>query len=431
MWTSIRAFLKVYGLAGLLLAAALVAAWQFVAPPPPRTIIIAAGPEGGAYLPAARRWAAILARQGVRAELLTTDGTVENLRLVTASPPLADLALAQGGVGSDETMPQLTALGAIAHEGVWVFRRRDLAATRLRDLSGLRIAIGPEGSGTRVLARQIIEGSGLTDVTLLPLAGSDAAEALATGVIDAAVFVSAAPGAAINRLLREPSVALLDFSIRTEAYTAAFPFLAAVRLPAGSVSLTEDIPGEDVTLLAPVVQVVAREGIHPQIVTLMMEALTEAHRGRPVFAASGSFPAAAPTDWPLHEDADRYWRFGPSFLKRYLPFWVAVTIERAWVLIIPLVTILLPLSRIAPPLYRWQIERKVYRWYADVRSVEDALKDDGASADRDALLARLDRIAARVATTHVPLAYARPLYDLRQHIAFVRGLVGGSGTSQP
>lgn len=429
MWTSIRAFLKVYGLAALLLVAALAAAWQFVAPPPPRSIVIAAGPEGGAYHAAARRWAAILAREGVRAEVLTTEGTVENLRLLTAAPPLADLALAQGGVGSDDTMPDLTALGAIAHEGVWVFHRRGLEAARLRDLSGLRIAIGPEGSGTRVLARAIIEGSGLTGVTLLPLGGTDAAEALVAGVADAAVFVSAAPGPAINRLLREPSVALLDFSIRTEAYTAAFPFLTAVRLPAGSVSLTDDIPAEDVTLLAPVVQVVARDGIHPQIVTLMMEALTEAHRGRQVFAAAGTFPAATPTDWPLHADADRYWRFGPSFLKRYLPFWVAVTIERAWVLIIPLITILLPLSRIAPPLYRWQIERKVYRWYRDVRAVEDALKE-GEAVDRAALIARLDRIAARVAATHVPLAYARPLYDLRQHIAFVRGLVGG-GTAQP
>jgi hypothetical protein len=32
----------------------------------------------------------------------------------------------------------------------------------------------------------------------------------------------------------------------------------------------------------------------------------------------------------------------------------------------------------------------------------------------------------RVAATHVPLAFARPLYDLRQHIAFVRERIAGA-----
>ncbi|WP_144185989.1 TAXI family TRAP transporter solute-binding subunit [Elioraea rosea] len=429
MWTAVRAALKVYGIVLVLLVAAGLVGWQFVAPPPPRDITIAAGPEGGTYLATAKRWAALLSRHGIEARVLTTRGSAENLDLVDAGPPRADIAIVQGGVGGEELHPKLTSLGAIAYEAVWVFHRAGQSATRLAELAGARVAIGPEGSGTRVLAMQLIEGSGASGVEALPLAGMDAAQALAAGEIDAAVFVAATPTPAILSLLRDPAVALLDFSARAQAYRTAFPFLTDVPLPAGSASLSEDLPGEPVTLLAPVVQVVARDGIHPQIVTLLLEVLTETQRARQFFAPAGTFPASGPTDWPLHDDAERHYRFGPGILHRYLPFWVAVTIERTWVLIIPLLTILIPLSRIAPPLFRWQIERKIYRWYRDVRTVEHAFEEGEAA--RETLLYRLDRVADRVSSTHVPLSYARALYDLRQHIEFVRGRIAGTDGSEP
>lgn len=426
MWTAIRAALKVYGLILVLVAGALAIGWQFVAPPPPRSVVIAAGAPGGAYDAAARRWAAFLARHGVSAELVATAGSVENLGLVTGPSPRADIAIIQGGVSGEEEFPELRSLGAIAYEPAWVFARSDLGAERLRDLAGLRIAIGPEGSGTRVLALGLMRRAGLAGATVLPLGGDEAAQALRDGAADAAVFVSATPTPPILSLLRTEGVALLDFAPRAEAYVAAFPFLTALRLHAGSADLADDLPREAATLLAPVAQVVVREGTHPKIVLLLMEALTATQAQRQVFATAGTFPAAGPVDWPLHEDAARFYRFGPGLLMRYLPFWVAVTLERTWVLLIPLLTLLLPLSRIAPPLYRWQVERKIYRWYRDVRRIETSFEEAGASADRGDLLARLDAVSARVAATHVPLAYARPLYDLRQHIAFVRERLAGA-----
>jgi hypothetical protein len=92
-------------------------------------------------------------------------------------------------------------------------------------------------------------------------------------------------------------------------------------------------------------------------------------------------------------------------------------------------TLLIPLSRIGPPLFRWQLERKIYLGYREVRDVERIFAEKGDAADRDALLKRLDRLTARASAVHVPLSYARPLYDLRQHIAFVRGAISGEGSS--
>lgn len=427
MWTAIRAALKVYGAIVVLLVAALALGWQFVAPPPPRSVVIAAGAPGGAYDAAARRWAAFLARHGVTAEIVATAGSVENLTLVAGPSPRADIAIVQGGVSGEEATPGLRSLGAIGYEAVWVFVRADLGAERLRDLAGLRVAVGPEGSGTRVLALALMGSAGLGAATALPLGGEAAARAVLGGEADAAVFVSATPTPPILTLLRSEAVTLLDFTARAEAYVAAFPLLSALRLHAGSADLAEDLPREGATLLAPVAQVVVREDIHPQTVLLLMEALRASQGGRQFFAHAGTFPAAAPVDWPLHDDATRFYRFGPGLLMRYLPFWVAVTIERTWVLLIPLLTLLLPLSRIAPPLYRWQIERKIYRWYRDVRRIEEAFEGGEAAAGRAELIARLDAVNARVAATHVPLAFARPLYDLRQHIAFVRDRIAGAG----
>ena len=370
----------------------------------------------------ARRWADHLLRERVRLEVLETEESVENLALISSAPPKADIAIVQGGVGNEARYPGLKSLGAVAYEAVWVFLRADIPATQLRDLAGARIGVGPQGSGTRSLALELIRAAGVANAVPLPLRPAEAAEALIAGEIDAAVIVSTAPTAVIMRLLAEPRIRLLDFAARAEAYLAALPFLTLVRLPRGSVSLAEDIPAEPVTLLAPVVQVLVREDIHPKIVPLLTDTLSIAQRPRQFFSEAGTFPRPEPTEWPLH-DAAKHYRYGPSPLRRHLPFWVAVTIERTWVLVIPMLTVLIPLLRFGPPLLRWQIERKIYRWYRDVRSIEAEYEQQRGAADRLALINRLDRIAELVASIRVPLSYGRELYDLRQHIDFVRGLI--------
>ncbi|WP_337876786.1 TAXI family TRAP transporter solute-binding subunit [Elioraea sp.] len=422
MWTAIRAFLWVYALVALVVVGALAFAWRFVAPPPPREVVVATAAPGGAYHEVAEAWARILAREGITLRLRPTAGSIENLRLLSTDPPEVDLALVQGGVGGEAAWPGLESLAALFFEPLWVFVRGADPDDRLAALAGRRIAIGPEGSGTRALALELLAGNGVRpeDATLLPIGGMEAAEALAAGTIDATMFVSARPTAPIVRLLRAPGVTLLDFRSRADAYVAAFPYLTRVALPAGAVDLAGDLPAEDVVLVAPMAQVVAHGTIHPQIVALLMEAFTETHRGRQLFAPAGRFPSADPTDWPLNADAARYLRHGPGFLKRYLPFWVAVWIERMWVLIIPLLTIAIPLARLAPPLWRWQIDRKVYRWYRHVRRLEAALRAARSEEERRRVSAELDALADCVGRVRVPLSHAQPLYQLRSHIALIR-----------
>ena len=184
--------------------------------------------------------------------------------------------------------------------------------------------------------------------------------------------------------------------------------------------MAQNLPLHDVTIVAPAATLVARKDLHPALIQLLLQAAVEVHRSGDLLADAGTFPSAELVAFPVSADAERYLRSGPSFLRRYLPFWIANLIDRLWILIIPIITIMIPLIRIAPPAYRWRIRRKIYRWYRDLRRIEGQLRLAEDAEARAAELAQLDRLQAEVGRIEVPLAYADNLYHLRLHIRFVK-----------
>lgn len=428
MLQHLRDNLRFYVPIVLILGAVLAAASHYVRPLPPRSVVMAAGPEGGVYAAMAKRYREKLQREGIELEIVTTRGALENLALLRAEPRHVDIAFIQGGVGASGEDEGLEALGSVFYEPIFLFARRSLGAQRLADLKGRRIAIGPDGSGNRALALQLMAENGFDTraPTLLPLAGAEARAALLAGTIDAAVFVIAHPLPSLADLFRSPDVGLLAFD-RADAYRMMFPFLSAVTLPAGAISLADDIPAIDTQLLAPAAALVVREDLHSAIKNLFVRVARDIHGGQQLFAPHGRFPSRDLLDYPLNAYAQRFMESGPSIFARFLPFWVAVWGERALILMLPLLGVLLPLFRIGPPIYRWQIERKIYRWYRNLARIErdaDAQTTPApataSAAARAAIVQRLDELDARVARVKVPLSYARQLHDLRQHIDLAR-----------
>ncbi|MGG5810271.1 TAXI family TRAP transporter solute-binding subunit [Falsiroseomonas sp. CW058] len=424
-WPVVVTFIRSWGLMALLVAGGLAIAYRFVAPPPPATLRIATGPgEDSAYSVAVARYAEALRGQGFAVELVASEGSVRNLELLRDRR--VDFALVQGGVAEAGRGAGLVSLGSVFFEPAWVFLRRDAGIGRLPDARGRRVAIGPEGSGTRVLALALLEANAVPADAIIasPLAGAAAAAALLAGEVDAAVFVSATPGQGIGTLMRAPDRAMLvDFEERAGAYATLLPALTPVRLPRSGFSLPEDLPAEDIVMLAPAAALLAQADVHPQLVSLFIRILQAAHRGRQVFAPEGRFPSALNQDVPLHPDAARWYERGPTFLQSWLPFWVAVTVERLWVLIIPLVTLGLPLIRFAPPIYTWQMESRVLRYYDDLRRIEEEAAAARDRAARDAVEAKLKALDTKVATLGIPSGYGALLYALRRDIAFVRDAV--------
>jgi len=423
-----RDFLKIYVPVVLLIMAGFGLAYHYVDPAPPRTVRIAAGPEQGAYMESARRYREILARDGIRLEILTTSGSIQNLQLLQSAGSGVDVAFVQGGTAQEDT-PGLLSLASVFFEPLWVFVRRDAASGYLADLKGRRLAVGVEGSGTRALALQLLAASGMAkEAILLPIAGDDAVQGLLTGKVDAAFFVIGRPLPQLGPLLRAKGILLMSFA-QADALAQRFRFLSKVVLPEGGLDLAANIPARDVVLVAPAATLVARDTLHPAIIDRVIQAANEVHGRRQLFGDPDQFPSSRFVDIPMSPDAVRDLKSGPNFLRRNLPFWAASLTERFLVLLVPLVTLSIPLLRFAPAIYRWQVRRRIMRRYRRLQQIEKQAFKTKSAAERDRSLEQLQALEDEVGELKIPAGYADGLYLLRTHIRFARQILeAGRGT---
>ena len=408
---------------------ALIATYMlFVEPPPPRRIVIASGGKNGAYYHYAQKYAEELQKDGLSVEVRETAGSVENLRLLGQYGSGVAVAIVQSGVANLEEVQHSYALGSLYREPLWVFYRGDKKLLRLGQLVGNRIGVGPPGSGTHAIARQLLAVNGLLeskssqDNSPAKLVEEDvaaAARALQNGELDAAFFVAAIEADYIQRLLNDRSVNLLSFE-QHEAYHRRFRFLAPVTVPAGLVNLGQNIPSQDVSLLAPTAMLVVRKDFHPALVPLLLTTAARIHGKGDELSDPGEFPAESYCDFPVSDDAKRYYKSGQPVLQRLLPFWLASLVDRAKVMLIPVIMLMMPLIRAAPPLMRWRTRRKIYLWYSDLREIDQRLVAGLSAHELDQELARLKGIEHQVAYVDVPLSYMEEFYHLRLHLAMLQ-----------
>ena len=415
----------VYGIGILLTFLGFVVAYQFVEPAPPDHIRLATGSPGGAYNLFGQRYRALLADEGISVELVESAGSVANLRSLMQGSAHGgvDVAFVQGGTAKapGEAEVGLSSLGSLYYEPLWIFVRRGDSPEDLRGLAGVRVAVGPEGSGTRPVAIRLLNdnGIGLDDSATSPLAGEAAHEALRNGTVDAVMTVAGLRAPAVQAMLADPAVQPVSLP-RAEGLALRHPFLSVLRLPRGAFDPARDVPGYDLTLLAPAATLVARNDVHPALATLLLRAASRVHGDGGLFEPQGAFPAPGRSELPLSDEARRFYEQGTPFLQRFMPFWAADLVDRLKVMLIPLITLMLPLFKILPPAYRWRVRSRIYRSYRDLLEIEAEAKKPDGSPDLAALKQRLQKIDDTVSHVSVPLSYADAAYSLRMHIDLVR-----------
>lgn len=408
-------------------ALVLAAFWlttKFIKPAPPRTLVMSTGSPQGAYHTFAEQYRRILARNGIALELRPSEGATDNLTRLLARTSEVDVALVQSGLANTDNAPGLETLGSAFYEPVWVFHRERKAPERLAQLVGKRIAIGAEGSGTRKLALELLGANDLdeTNTKLFPYGGVEAGEKLLTGEIDVAIFVAAPETGIIRSLLYTSGVQLMSFE-RAAAYTRLFPYLSMVTVPQGSINLARDIPARDTQLLAATAHLLVRDTLHPALGSLLVQTLAEVH-GRPgPIAKLHEFPASRDADLPLADEAARYYKSGPPFLQRYLPFWAAALADRAVILLVPFFAVLLPALRLGPPLYSWRVRRKISRWYGELKFLEHEMRTAYEPTKEPEYTRRLEELEDKAYERPIPLAYTDQVYTLREHIELVRRIL--------
>ncbi len=400
---------------------------SIIQPPPQKLVVISTGGESGAYHAFGKRYQAHLAKHGIKAELKTSAGSLQNLQRLKDPTGTVSVALLQGGIATKAESEGIVSLGRMFYEPLWIFYKSADTFDRLGQLKGLRVAVGPEGSGTRKLATTLLTAANITEATatLLPITGEAAVNALKAGDADAILLAMAPEAAQVQALLRDTAVKLMSLS-QASALARIYPYLAKLTLPQGVIDLERNIPPRDYDLIAPVAALVARDDLHPALVAQLAEAAAGAHGGANLLTAAGDFPRTVDPEFPMSADAIRYYKNGAPFLQRYLPFWLANFVERSLVLLIPLATIAIPLSKAIPAAIRWRVQRKLTHWYRRLDRLETSL---GNKAPTPTQTRELAKINEAVAALHVPRAYSEQYYNLRGHVDMVRARMGTGGVA--
>lgn len=410
----------------IVLAATLLAlAYWWLDPNPPKRVTLATGPAQSAYEEFGRRYVKALAAEGIEVVMVPSEGSAANLQLLREGK--VDLGFVQGGTStySETDEEKLASLGSLFVEPVWLFYREDAARkvtatatlTALTQLQGLRINMGTAGSGVPSLMNKLLESNRIDVATLQvsTLAQTPATVAFLGGELDAIVFASAPESLMVQMLLQTPGVKLMNFA-QSEAYSRRFAFLTPVRLPRGVVDLAGNVPPEDVRLVAPTTALITRNTTHPALLQLFAQAGNQIHGAAGWFKRAREYPNVENNELPIAKEAERAIKAEAPLLQRYLAFWVANLIERMWLVMGIIIAILLPLSRVIPPLYAFRVRSRIFKWYGQLRNIEVRIDLE----DHQALLDELNALESRAEKIAVPLSYTDELYALRSNINLVR-----------
>ncbi len=394
-------------------------ALDYFVPAPPSKFTIATGAKNQTYEAIGKKYREILARSHVDVELRLTNGAVDNIKLLNDPTSGIKVGIAQGGISDSDQSPDLLSLGRINYQIYWVFHRATETLDDLRQLKGKRIAVGPQGSGQRATTEKILGISGVSpeNSTLLNLTTQDAENALNEGQIDALFLPIALDAPILQSLLKNPRLRPMSFT-EAEAVTRIFPFLVRLVLPRAVIDFERIIPATDIILIATPNVVLVRKDIHPALIDLLAQTIVEAHGKPGVFQQAGEFPTLIDPEYPVAQSARDFYKNGPSFLNRYLPFWMTNYVQRIIAVLVAVIAIVLPVFNFAPKLYQWFLQDRMRKLYRRLRIVEDASQTELTAPQVVSLQTELENIdnAARI----LPQRHSDLFFILEQHIILMR-----------
>ncbi|MFI5363628.1 MAG: TAXI family TRAP transporter solute-binding subunit [Elusimicrobiota bacterium] len=405
------------------------AVYWFFHSAPPMALTITSGPAGSSSYKSAQKYADILQRSHIKTTVLTSEGSLENLQRLSAPASRVDVGFVQGGLAREEHTGRLVSLGSVNHQPLLIFYRAARPISILSQLAGKRLAVGPEGSGTRILALALLAGNGIKPGGATTFVDSEAERATGDflrGKLDAVFLMGdSAPSDVIRELLRDQHVRLYGFA-QADAYVRRFNYLNKIVLPRGGIDFGKDIPPADVDLVGPTIELVAQPKLDPALTDLLLDAARETHGSSGLFRHQGEFPSLQEHEFRPSAAAQRFYASGKSFFYRFLPFWAASLVDRILVSLVPLLVLLIPGLRAIPAVLRWRINLLIYRWYRMLLKVEHDSASDLTPEKRQRLLLQIDEIEGEVNQMKVPATYATQFYELRGHIGFVRGHVSSA-----
>ncbi|CAB3787539.1 TAXI family TRAP transporter solute-binding subunit [Paraburkholderia fynbosensis] len=395
-----------------------------------RTIVITTGADGGIYRGFAERYAPILKRAGIKLDIRSSSGSVQNYQRLTNPDSEYEVGFIQSGTIRPKETDNLQTIAAVSYEPIWVFYRGDAVINRLAQLRGKKVGIGVPGSGLLNVSLVLLGYSGVTrdNSTLLELDALNAYQRLESGELDAAFFIGR-PDAAIQTKLLNSDLKLMSFA-QAEALVQKFPSLSKIIYPRASTSIVNDLPRTDVTLLAATALLVSRDTLHPALVYLLLDAAKTVHGGEDYFTPLGTFPNLRTEEFPVSDESTRYFKSGRPFLQRYLPFWLASLIERRFLILLPFMALLIGLLQALPRMVEARIKKRLVVWYREIKSLEDETWKNTQPTRAQIAKWRdeIENIDAHASLIRIPHRYFQDVYALKQAIGVVRDRIAQVAT---
>ncbi len=387
-----------------------------------RTIVMTSGADNGIYRGFADRYAPILKRAGIKLDIRSSSGAVENYERLRDPNSAYEVGFIQSGTTNPKETDGLQTIAAVSYEPIWVFYRGDTTVDRLSQLRGKKISTGVPGSGLLNVAQVLLGYSGITsqNSTLLQMDAPAAYQGLESGQIDAAFFIGR-PDAEMQKILLNSDLKLMSFA-QADALVQKFPSLSKIVLPRASTSVADDLPRTDVTLLAATALLVSKDTLHPALVYLLLDAAHSVHGGEDYFTPLGTFPNLKTEEFPLSDESVRYFKSGQPFLYRYLPFWLASVIERRLLILVPFAALLIGLLQALPRLLEARMKKRLVVWYREIKALEDEVWSNSEPSPSQIAQwsEEIENIDANASRIRIPYRYFQDVYALKQAIGVVR-----------
>ncbi|WP_435054740.1 TAXI family TRAP transporter solute-binding subunit [Micromonospora aurantiaca (nom. illeg.)] len=280
-------------------------------PSEPTRIRIATGSPTAVYHAFGQSLAALLNREvpGVRAEVVVTAASAQNVRLVGAGE--AELGFTQADVlpPREPEHPSVLAVARVYDDLLHLVTRAGGPIRTLGDLRGRRVSVGADGSGTEITATRLLAVAQLGGdrVRQEHLGLDDSVAALREGRIDAFFFSGGLPVRGVADLAQRTSLRIVDLGDWTEPLRRAY----------GQVYVTRDVP-RSVYRAAPVSTVanpnylIVRADLPAALVRevtrLLMDRREELAAAHPAAGRMSPRSAIVTTPLPLHPGAAQWYR---------------------------------------------------------------------------------------------------------------------------
>ena len=305
-------------------------------------IVITTNDKNSEWYQMAEGVAKYLKTKNVDVEIVLSSGTLDNVDKLLEPSGKVNAGYVIGPALSGEQAGKLYSLGSMDSEPMWIFYRKNLKVKieDLKDLQKYQVGIGAHSSGSYVLTKKLLALHGVDvdkESNFISDKRSTNLKRLHDGDLDVLIMAGGIIDGTVQNLLRDPKIEVFNFK-NAAAYEHAFDYYRVLKVPAGSLDLNSYLPSKDIDLIAVTSSLVVRKDMHPgEQLGLLLGAKDFAQSNNiRMYAKRDEYPAYVDPSIELSPVAKNFYESGPPSLLQYLPFKLAIFINRFWTAIVAL-----------------------------------------------------------------------------------------------